>query len=51
MKVAVCEAGPIDALGDAGSRSVFDLIEATRTLGHDVLVVDAQCLARKMEKK
>ena len=40
MKVAVCEAGPIDALGDAGSRSVFDLIEATRTLGHDVLVVD-----------
>jgi hypothetical protein len=40
MKVAVCEAGPIDALGDAGSRSVFDLIEATRTLRHDVLVVD-----------
>lgn len=40
MKVAVSEAGPIDALGDAGSRSVFDLIEATRTLGHAVLVVD-----------
>ena len=40
MRVAVCEAGPIDALGDAGSRSVLDLIEATRTLGHDVLVVD-----------
>ena len=40
MRIAVCEAGPIDALGDAGSRSVFDLIEATRTLGHDVLVVD-----------
>ena len=40
MKVAVCEAGPIDALGDAGSRSVFDLIHATRELGHDVLVVD-----------
>ena len=40
MRVAVCEAGPIDALGDAGSRSVLDLIEATRALGHDVLVVD-----------
>ena len=40
MRVAICEAGPIDALGDAGSRSVFDLIEATRALGHDVLVVD-----------
>ena len=40
MRVAVCEAGPIDALGDAGSRSVLDLIEATRDLGHDVLVVD-----------
>ncbi len=40
MRVAVCEAGPIDALGDAGSRSVLDLIEGTRTLGHDVLVVD-----------
>jgi glycosyltransferase involved in cell wall biosynthesis len=40
MRVAVCEAGPIDALGDAGSRSVLDLIEATRALSHDVLVVD-----------
>jgi glycosyltransferase involved in cell wall biosynthesis len=40
MKIAVCEAGPIDALGDAGSRSVLDLIEALRALGHDVLVVD-----------
>ena len=40
MRVAVCEAGPIDALGDAGSRSVLDLIEATRALGHEVLVVD-----------
>jgi len=40
MRVAVCEAGPIDALGDAGSRSVSDLIEATRTLGHEVLVVN-----------
>ena len=40
MRIAICEAGPIDALGDAGSRSVFDLIEATRTLGHAVLVVD-----------
>jgi glycosyltransferase involved in cell wall biosynthesis len=40
MRVAVCEAGPIDALGDAGSRSVLDLVEATRALGHDVLVVD-----------
>jgi glycosyltransferase involved in cell wall biosynthesis len=36
----VCEAGPVDASGDAGSRSVLDLIEATRALGHDVLVVD-----------
>jgi glycosyltransferase involved in cell wall biosynthesis len=40
MKIAVCEAGPIDAFADAGSRSVLDLIEATRALGHDVLVVD-----------
>jgi hypothetical protein len=40
MRIAVCEAGPIDGLGDAGSRSVLDLIEALRALGHDVLVVD-----------
>ena len=40
MRIAVCEAGPIDALGDAGSRSVLDLIEAPRALGHEVLVVD-----------
>lgn len=40
MRIAVCEAGPIDALGDAGSRSVLDLIKALRALGHDVLVVD-----------
>ena len=40
MRIAVCEAGPIDALGDAGSRSVLDLIEALRALGHNVLVVD-----------
>ncbi len=40
MRIAVCEAGPIDAYGDAGSRAVFDLIEATRALGHEVLVVD-----------
>lgn len=40
MRVAVCEAGPIDGFGDAGSRSVLDLIEATHALGHDVLVVD-----------